>query len=84
MAFTTMEEARLAANTWLIRNRWLSKIERSDKGRIIYKCYDKHCPFTLNIIKIKKGIRLTKLVYHTCPISTHDKHKSRSRITVIS
>ena len=84
MVFDTMEEARITIMTWLLRNGWSSKVPISNAQRLVHKCKDKDCPFTLSINASKKGIRLTKLIHHTCPISTHDKWRSRSSIAVMS
>ena len=84
MEFDSIKEGRIAAKTWLVRNGWSSKVARSGPGRTIHQCISKNCPFTLNINKSLKGIRLTKLRYHTCPVSTHNIWRGRNNNAVLS
>ena len=74
----------MVVKTWLLRNGWSSKVPISNAKRLVHKCRDIDCPFTLKINASSKGIRLTKLIHHTCPISTHDKWRGRSSIAVMS
>ena len=84
MVFDTMKEARITVKTWLLRKGWSSKVLISNAQRLGHICRVKDCPFSLNIRTSKKGIRLTKLIHHTYPISTHDKFHGRSSVAVMS
>ena len=84
MMFDTIKEARMIVKTWLLRNGWSSKVPISNVKRLVYKCRDIDCPFTLKINASSNGIRLTKLIHYTCPIFIYNKWRSRSSIAVIS
>ena len=82
--FDIIEEGKLAVDTWLFRKGWSSKILISNKQRLVHRSRVKDCPFVLKINTSGKGIRLTQLTHHICPISTHDKWRGRSSVAVIS
>ena len=84
MEFDFIKKGKIAAKTWLIRNRWFSKVIKSDLIRIIYRCINENCSFTLNINKSLKGIRLTKFRYHTYPVSTYNNWRKRNNTAVLS
>ena len=74
----------MAVKIWLLRKGWSSKVPISNTQRLVHKCRVKGCPFLLKINTSKKGIRLTKLIHHNCPISTHDKWHGKSTVAVMS
>ena len=84
MQFETIEEGRLTIETWLLRNGWSSKVSRSNQRRTSHKCISKDCPFTANITASEKEVRLTKLIYHTCPSYTHDKWRGHNRVAILA
>ena len=84
MVFDTIKEARITIKTWLLRKGWSSKILISNTQRLSHRYKVKKYPFSLKINTLKKRIRLIKLIYHTCPISTYNKFHSRSSVAVMS
>ena len=84
MSFDTMDDARDTANAWVLRNGWSSKTKRSDRKRTILRCVSQECPFSLKINSSKKGIRLTELIHHTCPSSTHNNWRGKNNIATLS
>ena len=84
MEFDSIKEGRIAAKTWLVRNGWSSKVVKSGPIRTMYRCINEDCLFTLNINKSLKEIRLTKLRYHTCPVSIYNNWRGRNNTVVLS
>ena len=84
MEFDFIQEAKLAAIIWLVRNRLSSKVLKSEPRRIIYRYINKNCSFTLNINSLLKGVRFTTFYYYTCLISTYNTWRDRNNNVVLS
>ena len=86
IVFDNMIEARLEVNTWLVRNGLSSRITESWSKKTAQKCINRDCPFTLNLVKFKDGeeVKLTKLVHHTCPVSTYDYWHGKNSPAVLA
>ena len=84
MEFDFMQQAKLAATIWLVRNGLSSKVLKSEPRRTIYRYIIKDCSFTLNINSSLKGVRFTKLCHYIYLISTYNTWRGRNNNAVLS
>lgn len=84
--FESMEEAKLTAIRWAVDAGTSFIVWKSDPKRWIAICRKPDiCDFRLRMSKSAKngGIKITKLIPHTCPLSTHRKWKHANSVKVL-
>ena len=76
--FDSMVEARDAVRRFILddgESYGYGPGSKSDKKRTIMTCKETTCKFRIRIIAGKKGVKVTKMLPHTCTPATHYKSK---------